>query len=498
MKEKIISIDQGTTSTRSVLYDKKGNFISAVQQEFNQFFPKDGWVEHNPEDIWQSVLSTLQKLVKESGITSSEIASIGITNQRETALIWNKKTGKPIHNAIVWQDRRTSEFCSNLKKEGLEREINKKTGLLLDPYFSSSKISWLLENVNGLRNLANKGDVCFGTVDSWLIWNLTNGDTFATDYTNASRTSLFNIQTLKWDDELLSIFDIPLQSLPEVRNSNDYFGETKLLSKKLKITGVIGDQQSSAFGQSCYQSGDVKSTYGTGCFLLANTGKEIIYSKKKLLTTISYKINDDLSYALEGSIFMAGGIMNWLKLNLGILDNVSDSSKIASSVDPSSKVVLVPAFSGLGAPHWSAEARGSLFGMTQDTGVPDLIHASLQSISLQTYDLMGAIKDDFSDNNLNLLNTLKIDGGMIENDWFIQNLSNICDYEIQKSFTKESTALGAAMVSGLGVGFYSGLEDFKGFYSNNEKITPKMKLELREKIINNWSKALKLSIEMAK
>ena len=258
------------------------------------------------------------------------------------------------------------------------------------------------------------------------------------------------------------------------------------------------DQQSSAFGQSCYQSGDVKSTYGTGCFLLANTGKEIIYSKKKLLTTISYKINDDLSYALEGSIFMAGGIMNWLKLNLGILDNVSDSSKIASSVDPSSKVVLVPAFSGLGAPHWSAEARGSLFGMTQDTGVPDLIHASLQSISLQTYDLMGAIKDDFSDNNLNLLNTLKIDGGMIENDWFIQNLSNICDYEIQKSFTKESTALGAAMVSGLGVGFYSGLEDFKGFYSNNEKITPKMKLELREKIINNWSKALKLSIEMAK
>lgn len=498
MKEKIISIDQGTTSTRSVLYDKKGDFISSAQQEFNQFFPKDGWVEHNPEDIWQSVLSTLQKLVKESGITSSEIASIGITNQRETTLIWNKKTGKPIHNAIVWQDRRTSEFCSNLKKEGLEREINKKTGLLLDPYFSSSKISWLLENVNGLRNLANKGDVCFGTVDSWLIWNLTNGDTFATDYTNASRTSLFNIQTLKWDDELLSIFDIPLQSLPEVRNSNDYFGETKLLSKKLKITGVIGDQQSSAFGQSCYQSGDVKSTYGTGCFLLANTGKEIIYSKKKLLTTISYKINDDLSYALEGSIFMAGGIMNWLKLNLGILDNVSDSSKIASSVDPSSKVVLVPAFSGLGAPHWSAEARGSLFGMTQDTGVPDLIHASLQSISLQTYDLMGAIKDDFSDNNLNLLNTLKIDGGMIENDWFIQNLSNICDYEIQKSFTKESTALGAAMVSGLGVGFYSGLEDFKGFYSNNEKITPKMKLELREKIINNWSKALKLSIEMAK
>ena len=491
-----LTIDQGTTSSRALLFDEKGQIIDLFQRDFKQIYPEEGWVEHDPFEILSSTILCCETILNKN--KNIEIKSVGITNQRETVLAWDKKTGKPFYNAIVWQDRRTSEFCSNLKKEGLEREINKKTGLLLDPYFSSSKISWLLENVNGLRNLANKGDVCFGTVDSWLIWNLTNGDTFATDYTNASRTSLFNIQTLKWDDELLSIFDIPLQSLPEVRNSNDYFGETKLLSKKLKITGVIGDQQSSAFGQSCYQSGDVKSTYGTGCFLLANTGKEIIYSKKKLLTTISYKINDDLSYALEGSIFMAGGIMNWLKLNLGILDNVSDSSKIASSVDPSSKVVLVPAFSGLGAPHWSAEARGSLFGMTQDTGVPDLIHASLQSISLQTYDLMGAIKDDFSDNNLNLLNTLKIDGGMIENDWFIQNLSNICDYEIQKSFTKESTALGAAMVSGLGVGFYSGLEDFKGFYSNNEKITPKMKLELREKIINNWSKALKLSIEMAK
>ena len=491
-----LTIDQGTTSSRALLFDEKGQIIDLFQKDFKQIYPEEGWVEHDPFEILSSTILCCETILNKN--KNIEIKSVGITNQRETVLAWDKKTGKPFYNAIVWQDRRTSEFCSNLKKEGLEREINKKTGLLLDPYFSSSKISWLLENVNGLRNLANKGDVCFGTVDSWLIWNLTNGDTFATDYTNASRTSLFNIQTLKWDDELLSIFDIPLQSLPEVRNSNDYFGETKLLSKKLKITGVIGDQQSSAFGQSCYQSGDVKSTYGTGCFLLANTGKEIIYSKKKLLTTISYKINDDLSYALEGSIFMAGGIMNWLKLNLGILDNVSDSSKIASSVDPSSKVILVPAFSGLGAPHWSAEARGSLFGMTQDTGVPDLIHASLQSISLQTYDIMGAIKDDFSDNNLNLLNTLKIDGGMIENDWFIQNLSNICDYEIQKSFTKESTALGAAMVSGLGVGFYSGLEDFKGFYSNNEKITPKMKLELREKIINNWSKALKLSIEMAK
>ena len=412
MKKFLVAIDQGTTSSRAILFDLQGNIIFTSQFEFTQYFPKNGWVEHNPNEIWSSSIKALKGVIKKASTLKGKILSIGITNQRETTILWNKKTGKAIYNAIVWQDRRTSEFCSNLKKEGLEKEINKKTGLLLDPYFSSSKISWLLENVNGLRNLANKGDVCFGTVDSWLIWNLTNGDTFATDYTNASRTSLYNIQTLKWDDELLSIFDIPLQSLPEVRNSNDYFGETKLLSKKLKITGVIGDQQSSAFGQSCYQSGDVKSTYGTGCFLLANTGKEIIYSKKKLLTTIAYKINDDLSYALEGSIFMAGGIMNWLKLNLGILDNVSDSSKIASSVDPNSKVVLVPAFSGLGAPHWSAEARGSLFGLTRFSNKSHMARAVLESVAFQTYELLESMEKDLDTD----FESLKVDGGMVANN----------------------------------------------------------------------------------
>ena len=491
-----LTIDQGTTSSRALLFNEKGQIIDLFQRDFKQIYPDEGWVEHDPFEILSSTVLCCESILSKN--KNIEIKSVGITNQRETVLAWDKRTGKPLYNAIVWQDRRTSKYCSDLKKDGLEKEINKKTGLLLDPYFSSSKISWLLKNISGLKDLANKGNVCFGTIDSWLIWNLTKGETFATDFTNASRTSLFNIQTLKWDDDLLNIFDIPLNSLPEVRNSNDYFGETKLLSKNLKITGVIGDQQASAFGQSCYQVGDVKSTYGTGCFVLANTGNQIVYSKKKLLTTISYKINEDISYALEGSIFMAGGIVNWLRLNLGILDKVADSSKIASSVSPDSKVVLVPAFSGLGAPHWSAEARGSLFGMTQDTGVKELVHASLQSISLQTNDLIDAIQKDFSDNNLDLLASLKIDGGMIENDWFNQNLADICNYEIQKSFTKESTALGAAMIAGLGVGYYSGLDDFKGLYSENDKIIPIMDSGLRKKIINNWSKALKLSIQMAK
>tara|TARA_B110000003_G_scaffold110081_1_gene112722 strand:- start:1803 stop:3290 length:1488 start_codon:yes stop_codon:yes gene_type:complete len=491
-----LTIDQGTTSSRALLFNEKGQIIDLFQKEFKQFYPKEGWVEHNPNEILSSIIYCCEAILEKN--SNTDIKSIGITNQRETILAWNKKTGKPFYNAIVWQDRRTSEFCFNLKSDGLEKDINKKTGLLLDPYFSASKISWLLNNIDGLRQLANKGEVCFGTIDCWLVWNLTKGKVFATDVTNASRTSLLNIHSIKWDDDLLKIFDIPIGCLPEVKNSNDYFGESSLLSKKLKITGVIGDQQSSAFGQLCHQKGDIKSTYGTGCFVLANTGNKIIFSKKKLLTTIAYKINNDISYALEGSIFMAGGLMNWLKSNLGFFDKISDSSEIASHADPESKIVIVPAHSGLGAPHWSSEARGSIFGMNQDTGVSELTHASLQSISLQTHDLMSAVRDDFLNNGLDLSTSLKIDGGMIENDWFIQNLSDITNSNIQKSFTKEATALGAAMISGLGIGFYSNFDDFKGFNLTKEQIIPNMHLDLREKIIRNWTKAIKLTIEMAK
>ena len=491
-----LTIDQGTTSSRALLFDENCHVIDSCQKEFNQIYPDNGWVEHSPEEILSSTLFCCEKILERN--SERDIKSLGITNQRETILVWDKSNGKPLYNAIVWQDRRTSIFCNNLKEDGLEGMINKKTGLLLDPYFSASKISWLIKNIDGLKEKASKGQVCFGTVDTWLIWNLTKGKVFATDVTNASRTSLFNIEKIKWDDDLLKLFDIPIQSLPEVKNSNDLFGESSLLSRSLKITGVMGDQQSSAFGQFCYNEGDVKSTYGTGCFVLANTGDKIIYSEKKLLSTIFYKIDNKINYALEGSIFMAGGIMNWIKSNLGILNNISDSSKIASSVNPESKVVLVPAFSGLGSPHWSSESRGAIFGMSQDTGKDELIHSSLQSISLQTLDLMNAIKSDFSQNNIELSSLLKVDGGMIENQWFIQNLSSICNYQIYKASMKESTALGAALMSGIGVGFYSGVDDLQSLSIKRDQISPSMSSNLRNDIILNWNKAVKLTIEMAK
>lgn len=491
-----LTIDQGTTSSRALLFDENCQVIDSCQKEFNQIYPDNGWVEHSPEEILSSTLFCCEKILERN--SERNIKSLGITNQRETILVWDKSNGKPLYNAIVWQDRRTSIFCNNLKEDGLEGMINKKTGLLLDPYFSASKMSWLIKNIVGLKEKAIKGQVCFGTIDTWLIWNLTKGKVFATDVTNASRTSLFNIEKIKWDDDLLKLFDIPIQSLPEVKNSNDLFGESSLLSRSLKIIGVMGDQQSSAFGQFCYNEGDVKSTYGTGCFVLANTGDKIIYSEKKLLSTIFYKIDNKINYALEGSIFMAGGIMNWIKSNLGILNNISDSSKIASSVNPESKVVLVPAFSGLGSPHWSSESRGAIFGMSQDTGKDELIHSSLQSISLQTLDLMNVIRSDFSQNNIELSSLLKVDGGMIENQWFIQNLSSICNYQICKARTKESTALGVALMSGIGVGFYSGVDDLQSLSIKRDQISPSMSSNLRNDIILNWAKAVKLTIEMAK
>ena len=491
-----LTIDQGTTSSRALLFDDNCQVIDSCQKEFNQIYPDNGWVEHSPEEILSSTLFCCEKILERN--SERNIKSLGITNQRETILVWDKSNGKPLYNAIVWQDRRTSIFCNNLKEDGLEGMINKKTGLLLDPYFSASKMSWLIKNIVGLKEKAIKGQVCFGTIDTWLIWNLTKGKVFATDVTNASRTSLFNIEKIKWDDDLLKLFDIPIQSLPEVKNSNDLFGESSLLSRSLKIIGVMGDQQSSAFGQFCYNEGDVKSTYGTGCFVLANTGDKIIYSEKKLLSTIFYKIDNKINYALEGSIFMAGGIMNWIKSNLGILNNISDSSKIASSVNPESKVVLVPAFSGLGSPHWSSESRGAIFGMSQDTGKDELIHSSLQSISLQTLDLMNVIRSDFSQNNIELSSLLKVDGGMIENQWFIQNLSSICNYQICKARTKESTALGVALMSGIGLGFYSGVDDLQSLSIKRDQISPSMSSNLRNDIILNWAKAVKLTIEMAK
>ncbi len=454
MKEKIISIDQGTTSTRSVLYDKEGNFIYSAQQEFNQFFPNDGWVEHNPEDIWQSVKSTLQKLVKESGITSSEIASIGITNQRETTLIWNKKTGKPIHNAIVWQDRRTSEFCNELVS--YENIIHKKTGLTIDPYFSATKIHWLLNNVEGVKELALNGDLLFGTIDTFLIWKLTEGRCHKTDITNASRTMLFNIAEQQWDDDLLEIFEIPRQILPEVCDNVSDYGMTEILGGEVSIGGVAGDQQAALIGQCCFDPGDIKSTYGTGCFMMVNSGDKILYSENKLLSTIGYRIDGETTYALEGSIFVAGSAIQWLRDGLNFFEESFETEAMSKKASLDSRVLVIPALTGLGAPYWDAEARGAIFGLTRDTSKEDITKATLESISFQSKDLVEAMKKDNA-----TFKKLMIDGGMVNNNWFCQQLANTLQVEVSRPVIIETTSLGAAFLAGLKAGLFEDLSSLK-------------------------------------
>jgi glycerol kinase len=490
-----LTIDQGTTSSRSLLFDEKFNIIDVFQKKFKQIYLNESWVEHNPEEILETVVSCCEGVLK--GKHSEKILSVGITNQRETIVVWDKKTGKPFYNAIVWQDKRTTKLCENLKKDGLEKTINKKTGLLLDPYFSASKIAWILDNIDGLRKKAENGEVCVGTIDTWLIWKLTKGKTFATDATNASRTSLFNIKEMQWDIDLLKIFNIPPNCLPEVKACDDYYGDTEILSRSIKITGVIGDQQSSAIGQYCFKEGELKSTYGTGCFVLANTGEKIVFSDKNLLTTIACKINNKVNYALEGSIFMAGGLMNWMQSSLQVFENISETSKIASSVNPASAVIIIPAFSGLGAPYWSSNSKAAIYGLTQDTGRSELIHASLQAISLQTYDLLEAFKEDLENNNISLSNSLSIDGGMIENDWFVKNLADITEFDIFRAYTKESTALGASLVSAIGIGYFKGFDNIKPLMNKNNKLKSTIDKNLRERIIENWHKAVQKTIEMA-
>ena len=480
MKEKIISIDQGTTSTRSVLYDKNGDFISSAQQEFNQFFPKDGWVEHNPEDIWQSVLFTLQKLVKESGITSSEIASIGITNQRETALMWNKKTGKPIHNAIVWQDRRTSEFCNELGS--YENIIHKKTGLTIDPYFSATKIHWLLKNVEGAKELALNGDLLFGTVDTYLIWKLTEGRCHKTDITNASRTMLFNIAEQQWDNDLLDIFEIPRQILPEVCDNVSDYGMTEVLGGEVGIGGVAGDQQAALIGQCCFDPGDVKSTYGTGCFMMVNSGDKILYSENKLLSTIGYRIDGKTTYALEGSIFVAGSAIQWLRDGLNFFEDSFETEAMSKTASTDSRVLVIPALTGLGAPYWDAEARGAIFGITRDTSKEDITKATLESVAFQSKDLVEAMKKDNA-----TFKKLMIDGGMVNNNWFCQQLANTLQLEVSRPAIIETTSLGAAFLAGLKADLYDDLSSLK-----ETKVIDKVFLPMAEEDrYHEWKDAVK-------
>ena len=480
MKDKIISIDQGTSSTRSVLYDSQGQFLASAQEEFDQFFPHEGWVEHNPDQIWQTVLSTLHSLIKENGLSSSEIASIGITNQRETTVIWNKKTGQPIYNAIVWQDRRTSTFCDELRSH--EQIIHQKTGLTVDPYFSATKVHWLLNNVEGAKTLSSNGDLLFGTIDTFLIWKLTEGQNHMTDVTNASRTMLFNIIDERWDEELLDLFEIPSNMLPQVCDNVSNFGETNVLGGKIAIGGVAGDQQAALIGQCCFELGDVKSTYGTGCFMIANTGDKPLYSENKLLSTIGYRIKGKTTYALEGSIFVAGSAIQWLRDGLSLFEYSAETESLSVKASRDSKVLVVPALTGLGAPYWDAEARGAIFGLTRDTGKEDITKATLESIAFQSRDLLEAMKKDSAS-----FERLMIDGGMVVNDWFSQKLANILEVEVIRPEIIETTSLGAAFLAGLNADLFEDLTGLKKSKAINKTFYP----QEEENRYLEWKEAVK-------
>ena len=487
-------IDQGTTSTKVMLFDLSGNKVDSSQKSFEQIFPNNGWVEHNPEEIIKTVISCCNEVIENN--SDKNICSIGITNQRETIVLWDKLTGKSLYNAIVWQDRRTENLCKDLKEEGYEELIIHKTGLLLDPYFSSTKISWIINNIDGVKEAINEDKVCAGTIDSWIIWHLTKGKVFATDITNAARTNLFNIKDLKWDDDLLNLFQVNKSILPEVLESDAFYGQSEALIKELPIYGVIGDQQSAAIGQKCFNFGDIKSTYGTGCFILLNTGKNIAYSKNGLLSTVAYKINGEITYALEGSIFMAGAIIDWLKNNLQVFDNYSELHDILNNNSINTEIVMVPAFTGLGAPHWKPNSRASISGLTRDSNRNDIITSSVQSISLQTYDLIKAINEDTSNLFENPISSIKVDGGLIKNDWFIQNLSDICNIKVSKSNEQEATALGAASLSALGSKEIKNLSEFNIKKHENTEFMPKIEKKIREEIIENWNLAINKAISV--
>tara|TARA_B100001741_G_scaffold242784_1_gene203861 strand:+ start:5418 stop:6875 length:1458 start_codon:yes stop_codon:yes gene_type:complete len=465
MPKKIISIDQGTTSSRAVIFSDSGELIGFKQKEFSQIFPSDGWVEHNPEEIWQSVLEVLDQSITSFNIEASDIASIGITNQRETVVIWNKKTGKPIYNAIVWQDRRTSDFCNSLQDN--QKMIQQRTGLTLDPYFSASKIRWVLNNVDGASEKAENGELLFGTIDSYLIWKLTEGREHKTDATNASRTMLYNIETNQWDQDLLDLFCVPAKMLPQVCDNSSDFGHTELLGGKINIGGVAGDQQSALIGQCCFDIGEVKSTYGTGCFMMINTGNEVLKSNNKLLSTIAYRLDGKTTYALEGSIFVAGSAIQWLRDGLNFFDDASESESLALQAKDNSKIFVVPALTGLGAPYWDSEARGAIFGLTRDTGVPEITKAVLESVVYQTKDLLEAMNNDEAS-----FTSLKVDGGMVANNWFTQELSNVLGVQVTRPKITETTSLGAAYLAGLSADVFDNFSSLKKNWSIDKEFVP--------------------------
>ena len=487
MKKFLVAIDQGTTSTRVILFDLAGNIKFTSQLEFNQYFPKNGWVEHNPNEIWLTTLKGLKKVIKKASILKGKILSIGITNQRETTIIWNKKTGKAIYNAIVWQDRRTQEYCEKLKKKNYEKVFRKKTGLFIDPYFSATKIKWILENVKNAKKLLKSNNLLFGTVDTFLIWKLTDGKHHLTEATNASRTMLFNINSNKWDDEILKKLKISKNILPEVKNSADNFGSTnkKIVGTEIPISAVLGDQQAAAVGQSCFEKGSVKSTYGTGAFVIMNTGSKKIYSKNKLLTTICYRLNGKNTYALEGSIFIAGAGVQWLRDKLKLVNNAYDTERIAQSKKSNDDVYIVPAFSGMGAPYWRPDARGLITGLTRDSDWKILVRAVLESVAYQSYDLFNAMRKDGLKPNI-----IKIDGGMVENNWFSQFLANIININTERPKVLETTALGVAYFAGYQIGVFKSLDQIKRKWKKEKIFTPNINKKLRNKLLNGWKLAV--------
>lgn len=482
----IVALDQGTSSSRSIVFDSKGNIISVAQKEFTQIFPKPGWVEHDPMEIWGSQHDVMVKAVAEAGIEGSAIAAIGITNQRETTIVWEAATGKPVYNAIVWQDRRTAEFCDSLKEKGLVESIRKKTGLIIDAYFSGSKIRWILENVPGARQKAEKGELRFGTVDSWLVWNLTNGKVHVTDVSNASRTMLFNINTLEWDQELLKLLDIPVSMLPEVRSNSEVYGYTEINGAQVAVAGMAGDQQAALFGQMCTEPGSVKNTYGTGCFMLMNTGSKPVMSKNNLLTTIAWKIGDNVQYALEGSVFVAGSIVQWLRDGLGVIKTSSEVQALAGSVPDNGGVYFVPALTGMGAPYWDPYAKGTIVGITRGTTAGHIARAAVEGIAFQTMDIVKAMEDDSGIT----LGELKVDGGACKDNLMMQFQSDIINTKVIRPQVVETTALGAAYLAGLAVGFWSGLDEVKSQWKVERTFTPSMSKERVAEVKEGWKDAV--------
>ena len=482
----ILAIDQGTTSTRSMVFDRDMRVIGVGQREFPQHFPASGWVEHDAEDIWRSVLETIRLALADAGIAASDIEAIGITNQRETTVLWDRNTGEAVHRAVVWQDRRAAPICEDLKRRGLEPLFSKKTGLLLDPYFSGTKLKWLLDSVSGLREKAVKGEICFGTVDSFLIYRLTGGRRHVTDATNASRTLIYNIEDNAWDDELLSILDIPRAMLPEVLDCAADFGVTdqSLLGAEIPILGVAGDQQAAVIGNACFEPGMMKSTYGTGCFALLNTGTDRVTSTNRLLTTIAYRLDGVTTYALEGSIFIAGAAVQWLRDELGFISVASEVSALAEKADPNQRVYLVPAFTGLGAPYWDAEARGAIFGLTRGTGPAEFARAALESVAYQTFDLLDAMRKDWAGDNGKTV--LRVDGGMVASDWTMQRLADVLAAPVDRPVFLETTILGAAWLAASRAGIWPDREAFAAHWKRDRRFNPDMDETERKNAIVGW------------